>query len=102
MKLSLPGMASGWNVDRQNHNYEHHDRIKHDFRDVETPTPPLLYSLLVHDRSPSAVNRPADLHTISVPPNDFAGPLGSRKCSESLPGPPCSAGDPAANVVIAW
>ena len=50
MKLSLPGMASGWNVDRQNHNYEHHDRIKHDFRDVETPTPPLLYSLLVHGR----------------------------------------------------
>ena len=60
---------SGWNVDRQKHDYEDQDRIKRDFRDVETPTPPLLYSLLVHGRSPSVVNRPTDLRTISVPPN---------------------------------
>ena len=42
---------SGWNVERQKHGYEDQDRIKRDFRDVETPTPPLLYSLLVHGRS---------------------------------------------------
>jgi hypothetical protein len=60
---------SGWNVERQKHDYEDQDRIKRDFRDVETPTPPLLYSLLVHGRSPSVVNRRADLRTISVPPN---------------------------------
>jgi hypothetical protein len=83
---SMP--ASGWNVDRQKHDYEDQDRIKRDFRNVETPTPPLLYSLLVHGRSPSVVNRSTDLHTISVPPNSFAGPRQSRKCSESLPGPP--------------
>jgi hypothetical protein len=60
---------SGWNVERQKHDYEDQDRIKRDFRDVETPTPPLLYSLLVHGRSPSVVNRRADLRTVSVPPN---------------------------------
>jgi hypothetical protein len=70
---------SGWNVDRQKRDYEDEDRIKRDFREVETPTPPLLYSLLVHDRSPSVVNRPADPRTISVPLNGLAGLWGSRK-----------------------
>src|SRR5713226_10170553 len=46
---------SGWNVDRQKHDYEDQDRVKRDFRNVETPTPPLLYSLLVHGRPPSVV-----------------------------------------------
>ena len=59
---------SGWNVDRQKRDCDDHDRIKRDFRDVETPTPPLLYSLLIHGRSPS-VDRRADLRTISVPAN---------------------------------
>ena len=44
---------SGWDVGRQKHDYEDRDRIKRNFRDVETTTPPLLYSLLVHGRFPS-------------------------------------------------
>jgi hypothetical protein len=49
---------SGWNVDRQKRDCEDHDRIKRDFRDVETSAPPLLYScwfmvdLLRSHRSP--------------------------------------------------
>jgi hypothetical protein len=57
----IAGRATRWpsgrNVDRQKHDYEDQDRIKHDFRDVETQTPPLLYSVLVHGRSPSVANR---------------------------------------------
>src|SRR5258708_30450165 len=30
---------SGWNVDRQKHDYADQERLKRDFRDVETPTP---------------------------------------------------------------
>ena len=60
---------SGWNVDRQKRDDDDQDRIKRDLRDVETPTSPLLYSLLVHVRSPSVGNRPTHLRTISVPPN---------------------------------
>src|SRR5258708_35760152 len=51
-----PRWPSGWNVDRQKHDYEDQDRIKRDFRDVETPTPPLLYSLPVHPASLAVAN----------------------------------------------
>ncbi len=73
---------SGWNVDRQKHDYEDQDRIKRDFRDVETPTPPLLYSLLVHGRSPSVANRSI---TAGSACHRTAGQvLGANlKCSES-------------------
>jgi hypothetical protein len=48
-RLSRVGRwPSGWNVDRQKQDYEDKDRIECDFRHVETPTPPLLHSLLVH------------------------------------------------------
>src|SRR5215472_17446582 len=79
---------SGWNVDRHKRDGHDQDRINRDFHDVETPTSPLLYSLLVHVRSPSAVNRPTDLRTISVPPNGSADPSRNLKCSESVPEPP--------------
>src|SRR6516165_2404688 len=79
---------SGWNVDRHKRDDDDQDRIKRDFRDVETPTPPLLYTLLVHVRSPSVVNRPTGLRTISVPSNGSADPWRNLKCSESLPEPP--------------
>ena len=69
MLAKIMRWPSGWNVDGQKRDYEDHNRINRDFRDVETPTPPLLYSLLVHGRSPSVVNRRAHLRTISVPPN---------------------------------
>jgi hypothetical protein len=49
---------SGRNVDRQKRDCDNGDRIECDFRDVETSTPPLLYSLLVHGRPPSVVNAP--------------------------------------------
>src|SRR5262252_6848387 len=39
---------SGWNVDRHQRDDDDQERIKRDFRDVETPTSPHLYSLLVH------------------------------------------------------
>jgi hypothetical protein len=52
---------SGWNVDRHKRDDDGQDRIKRDFRDVETSTSPHLYSLLVHVRSPSIVNRPTQL-----------------------------------------
>jgi hypothetical protein len=52
---------SGWNVDRHKRDDDDQDRIKRDFRDVETSTSPHLYSLLVHVRSPSIVNRPTQL-----------------------------------------
>jgi hypothetical protein len=52
---------SGWNVDRHERDAGDQDRIKRDFRDVETPTSPHLYSLLVHVRPPSIVNRPTPL-----------------------------------------
>jgi hypothetical protein len=73
---------SGWNVDRQKHDYEDQDRIKRDFRDVEAPTPPLLYSLLVHGRSPSVANRSI---TAGSACHRTAGQvLGANlKCSES-------------------
>src|SRR5215831_17791085 len=79
---------SGWHVDRHKRDDDDQDRIKRDFRDVETPTPPLLYTLLVHVRSPSVVNRPTGLRTISVPSNGSADPWRNLKCSESLPEPP--------------
>ena len=72
---------SGWNVDRQKRDCEDRDRIKRNFRDVETSTPPLLYSLLVHGRPPLVVNA-----SISAP--SACRRTASRKCSESLPGPP--------------
>jgi hypothetical protein len=52
---------SGWNVDRHKRDDDDQDRIKRDFRDVETPTSPHLYSLLAHVRSPSIANRPTQL-----------------------------------------
>jgi hypothetical protein len=55
---------SGWNVHRQKCDYEDQARIKRDFGDVETSTSPPLCSWLVHGRSPSVINRPADLRTI--------------------------------------
>ena len=73
---------SGWNIDRQKHDYEDHDRIERDFRNVETPTPPLLHSLLVHGRSPSVVNRP--IITRSAYHRTAGQVLGEvLKCSES-------------------
>ena len=64
-QMALP---SGWNVDRPKHDYEDQNRIKRDFRDVETPTPPLQLAGF-HGRPPSVVDKPTDLRTISVPPN---------------------------------
>src|SRR6478672_9641804 len=73
---------SGWNVDRQKHDYEDQDRIKRDFRDVETPTPPLLYSLPVHARSPSVANR--SITARSACHRTAGQVLGANlKCSES-------------------
>jgi len=66
---------SGWNVDRQKHDYEDQDRIKRDFRDVETPTPPLPVQLA---RSWSIFfgRKQIDHRRISVPPNGWPGPWG--------------------------
>ena len=66
---------SGWDVDRQKHDHEDQGRIKRDFRDGETRTPRLLYSVLVHGRI-SFGRKQTDHRTISVPPNGWPGPWG--------------------------
>src|SRR5262249_29566482 len=66
----------GWNIDRQKHDWGPRAQITRASRVCAPHPPPLLYSLFVHGRSPSVVNRRTDLRTIRVARNGWAGPWG--------------------------